>query len=317
MLDKNTFGKVAVVYGGWSSEREISLQSGKSVLESLLQSGVQAVGLDVKDSADFQQALNEVRPDRVFIALHGKGGEDGVIQGLLEAMRIPYTGSGILGTSLSINKLASKCIWQNKRLPTPEFIDLGEGFDVENVVSILGLPLAVKPAYEGSSIGISQVTTPEELRSAWESARRHSDIVFAERWVDGNEYSVAFVGDKIFSPIQLHTLNDFYDYQAKYVNNCTKYVCPASLSVERTTALQTLAWRAAQALGVDGWGRVDLRCDINGDFWLLEVNTVPGMTNHSLVPMAAQEADLDFECLVLKILATSCGRKNGADIIYF
>lgn len=314
---KNTFGKVAVLYGGSSPERDISLQSGMAVLAGLHQASVEAVGLDIKDFSEVQHAVSTAAPDRVFIVLHGKGGEDGIVQGLLEAMRIPYTGSGILGSSLSINKLASKCIWRSKGLPTPAFADLSESFDVEDVIATVGLPAAVKPAYEGSSFGISRVATVEALLDAWQLARSYSEVVFAERWMDGAEYSVAFVGDRIFPPIELRTAESFYDYRAKYERGYTEYICPAPLPIQQTSALQTLAWMAAQALGVDGWGRVDLRAAADKGFTLLEVNTVPGMTEHSLVPMAAQQDDMNFAQLVLAILETSRGRKNGANLVYF
>lgn len=316
MNNKGHFGKVVVLYGGWSSEREISLLSGQAVLSSLQKMGIDAIGLDVCNSKELVTKMVALDPSRVFIALHGRGGEDGSLQGLLESMNIPYTGSGILGSSLSINKLASKCIWRDKDLPTPKFLDLGQDFTPESIVSSLGLPLAIKPCHEGSSLGVSRVDTLEGLLPAWEKAREYDECVFAESWIEGEEYSVAFVGEHVFAPVLLKPQETFYDYTAKYESTATQYLCPAPLDLRELVRLQTMVWRAAQTLSVYGWGRVDLIRASDGTFWLLEVNTVPGMTDHSLVPIAAQQASFDFDELTLQILETSCNHKESHDVDY-
>ena len=316
MNNKDHFGKVAVLYGGWSSEREISLLSGQAVLSSLQKTGIDAVGLDVRSPKEVIKEIVALEPSRVFIALHGRGGEDGSIQGLLESMNIPYTGSGILGASLSINKLATKCIWRDKNLATPKFLDLGEEFNPDNVVAALGLPLAVKPCHEGSSLGISRVDTVEEMLPAWRKAREYDECVFAESWIEGEEYSVAFVGEHIFAPVLLKPIEGFYNYTAKYESRTTQYLCPAPLDLHETARLQTMVWHAAQALSVCGWGRIDLKRALDGTFLLLEINAVPGMTDHSLVPIAAQQASLGFDDLTLQILETSKNRKERHDVDY-
>ena len=305
MSDPELFGRVAVLFGGWSSEREISLRSGDCVLAGLQKAGVDAFGLDLDEPAKAIHVLSEASFDRAFIMLHGKGGEDGTIQGILETRGIPYTGSGVLGASLTMDKLLTKRIWLSENLPTPRFIELHRGFDADYVAENLGLPLAVKPALEGSSIGISKVTSVGELPSAWEKAAQRGGKVFAERWIEGDEYTVAFVGDQIFSPIRVELQREFYDYRAKYKDDGTHLVFADDLSVACVARLQGLAWIAAELLDVRGWGRVDLLRDTGGKFWLLEVNTVPGMTDHSLVPTAAKHDNFDFERLTLEILATS------------
>ena len=309
---KLDFGRVAVLMGGWSQEREISLQSGKAVLSALQGSGVDAFELDLKCGGDVA-TLGGERCDRAFIALHGRGGEDGVVQGMLEAMRIPYTGSGILGSALAINKLMSKRMWRQTGLPTPDFMELARGFDPDDVVDLLGLPLAVKPVLEGSSFGIHRVDSAECLQAAWADAASYGCQVIGERWIDGDEYTVGFLRDRILPPLKLeYDQHKFYDYQAKYEDSGTRYLCRDGLSVAATAQIQALAYRAANTLDVAGWGRVDLMRDRRGKFWLLEVNTVPGMTSHSLVPKAAQIEGVDFECATLEILATSLngeGRK--------
>ena len=309
MLDKQSFGKVAVLFGGWSAEREISLASGSAILKSLQENNVDVFGIDAKTPSGMVSELLKSKPDRVFIAIHGRGGEDGVTQGVLETMNIPYTGSGVFGSSLSLDKLASKQIWSANDLPTPKVVELYEGFDEEYIVETLGLPLAVKPRLEGSSLGISKVDCVEDLLPAWQKAAVYGEVL-AECWIIGEEYSVAFVRDRIFPAIALKTDTEFYDYDAKYKNGHTHFICPAHLEAAKMADLQYLVWTAAEALNIKGWGRIDLVCDEKGKFWLLEANTVPGMTSHSLVPLAAQQDNVSFNQLTLQILATSNERAD-------
>ena len=304
-VSATAFGRVAVLMGGWSQEREISLRGGRVVLEALRHAGVDAFAVDLTGGADFAD-LNSANCDRAFILLHGRGGEDGVVQGALEAMGVPYTGSGVLGSALAMNKIMSKRIWKQVGLPTPDFVELAPGFDPGEVAETLGLPLAVKPALEGSSLGVSRVTRVDELQRAWADASRYPGPVIAERWVDGEEYAVGLLRDRILPPIRIECGNqEFYDYQAKYEDTGTRYLCHDGLSLGETARAQSLSYLAADALGVTGWGRADLVRDGDGRFWLLEVNTSPGMTDHSLVPKAARADGMDFEQTVLEILATS------------
>ncbi len=300
-----SFGRVAVLMGGWSQEREISLQSGRAVLAALERAGVDAFAVDLKHGAELAE-LGRGRCDRAFIVLHGCGGEDGVVQGALEALHIPYTGSGVLGSALAMNKCMSKRMWQQRGLPTPDFMELAHGFDPDEVAATLGLPLAVKPALEGSSLGVSRVDAAAQLLPAWTEAARYAGPIIAERWISGEEYAVGFLGERVLAPVKLeYDDHEFYDYAAKYEDRGTRYLCPGDLSPGETAQLQSLSYLAAAALDVTGWGRTDLRRDEQGGFWLLEVNTVPGMTGHSLVPKAAQAEGMDFEQTVLEILATS------------
>ena len=299
------FGRVAVLMGGWSDEREISLQSGRAVLEALERTGVEAFAVDLTAGAELANLVCG-RCDRAFIVLHGKGGEDGVVQGALEAAGIPYTGSGVLGSALGMNKIMSKRIWRQMGLPTPVFIELARGFEPGDVVKSLGLPLAVKPVLEGSSLGVNRVDRVEQLQTAWAEASRYAGPVVAERWIDGDEYAVGFLPDRVLSPVRIEYDNhEFYDYRAKYEDRGTRYLCSNALSLGEAARVQSLSYLAADTLGVTGWGRVDLRRDKQGKFWLLEVNTSPGMTGHSLVPKAAQTDGMDFEEVVIEILATS------------
>ncbi len=300
-----TFGRVAVLMGGWSQERDISLRSGDAVLSALKSVGVDAFAVDLKGGAELA-GLGRERFARAFIALHGRGGEDGVVQAVLEAMRIPYTGSGVLASALAMNKLMSKRLWKQMGLSTPDFMELASGFVPGDVVEMLSLPLAVKPALEGSSLGVSRVNSADQLQQAWVEASRYEGPVIAERWIDGEEYAVGILRDRVLPPVKLEYDNHvFYDYQAKYEDNGTRYLCSDGLSPGETARLQSLSYLAADALVVTGWGRADLRRDANGKFWLLEVNTSPGMTGHSLVPKAAQADGMDFEQTVLEVLSTS------------
>lgn len=306
------FGKVAVLMGGRSAEREISLRSGNAVLQALRQRGVDAHGVDSGD--DVIEQLRVGSFDRTFIALHGRGGEDGVIQGALETIGMPYTGSGVLGSALGMDKLRCKRLWQSAGLPTPDYELLHADTDFAHVAGRLHLPLIVKPVHEGSSIGMSRVEQMPALADAYAQAARFDREVIAERWVHGAEYTAAILGHEALPLIRLETPNAFYDFEAKYQADTTRYHCPCGLPPEQERQLQQLALQAFDVCGASGWGRVDLLLDRDRHPWLIEINTVPGMTDHSLVPMAAKAAGLSFDELVLRILATSTTRDGaGAD----
>ncbi|MBL1141625.1 MAG: D-alanine--D-alanine ligase [Proteobacteria bacterium] len=297
------FGKVAVLMGGQSAERAISLESGQAVHAALCNAGVDAHAVDFNKN-EFQLLMNSGF-DRVFIALHGRGGEDGTIQGALETIGLPYTGSNVLASALAMDKMRSKAIWQAKNLPTPGAVELSDQTNWEQVAEELKLPIMVKPAREGSSVGASKVIQVEELSSAWEQANQYDNQVMAESWVEGSEYTIPILGDMVLPMIKLETKREFYDYQAKYEDDDTKYICPCGLDENVEKTLGGLAVQACKSLGVTGWSRVDLMIDKENKPWLIEVNTVPGMTSHSLVPMAAKQAGISFEQLVVEILATS------------
>jgi D-alanine-D-alanine ligase len=297
------YGKVAVLMGGRAAEREVSLRSGAAVLEALRRRGVDAHGVDA--AADVLDELARGGYARVFIALHGRGGEDGVMQGALEALGLPYTGSGVLASALGMDKLRTKQLWQGVGLPTPEFRLLSGGGDAETAVRELGLPLMIKPAREGSSIGITRVMEAGQAVPAYEQAAVLDGLVMAEHYIRGEEYTVAVLDGRALPVIGLQTPRGFYDFAAKYEADDTRYLLPSGLSEEREAALQDLALRAFAAVGARGWGRVDLMLDTYGQPWLLEVNTVPGLTDHSLVPMAAAAAGIDFDALILRILDSS------------
>ncbi|WP_061240621.1 D-alanine--D-alanine ligase [Ectopseudomonas composti] len=302
-LDPKTFGRVAVLFGGKSAEREVSLKSGNAVLGALQAAGVDAFGIDVGD--DFLARLNSEKIDRAFIVLHGRGGEDGSMQGLLECAGIPYTGSGILASALAMDKLRTKQVWHSLGLPTPRHAVLTSQADCETAATELGFPLIVKPAHEGSSIGMAKVENVEALIAAWQDAARYDSQVLVEQWIAGPEYTIAVLRGEVLPPIGLGTPHTFYDYDAKYLADDTQYRIPCGLSADKEAELKTLTARACEAVGTQGWARADVMQDASGQFWLLEVNTVPGMTDHSLVPMAARAAGLDFQQLVLAILADS------------
>ncbi len=297
------FGRVAVLLGGPSAEREVSLKSGGAVLEALRRSGVHAVAVDADGTV--LDRLRAERAERAFIALHGRWGEDGVIQGALEVAGIPYTGSGVLGSALAMDKLRSKQLWQGAGIPTPAYVELGGDIRIEQVVDGLGLPLFVKPSREGSSIGVSRVDTIDQLEAAWEQARLVDDRVIAERCIQGIELTVGVLGEEALPTIRLETPRTFYDYEAKYLSDTTRYLCPCGLDGQIERRLQEQSLAAFRLLDCSGWGRVDLMLDANGNPYFLEVNTVPGMTDHSLVPMAARAAGIEFDELVLRILETS------------
>ncbi len=302
-LDPKTFGRVVVLFGGKSAEREVSLKSGNAVLGALQAAGVDAFGIDVGD--DFLARLNSEKIDRAFIVLHGRGGEDGSMQGLLECAGIPYTGSGILASALAMDKLRTKQVWHSLGLPTPRHAVLTSQADCQAAATELGFPLIVKPAHEGSSIGMAKVENVEALIAAWQDAARYDSQVLVEQWIAGPEYTIAVLRGEVLPPIGLGTPHTFYDYDAKYLADDTQYRIPCGLSADKEAELKTLTARACEAVGTQGWARADVMQDASGQFWLLEVNTVPGMTDHSLVPMAARAAGLDFQQLVLAILADS------------
>jgi D-alanine-D-alanine ligase len=303
------FGRVALLYGGWSAEREISLKSGQAVLESLQKQGVDVEALDV--DRDVISQLQTGMYDRAFIILHGRGGEDGVIQGALEVIDLPYTGSGVMASALCMDKLMTKRIWRGVGLPTPEHRLIEKDTDIDQVITDLGLPLIVKPAREGSSIGMSKVDTAEQLPAAVTDAAAYDASVFVEQWVVGDEYTVSILNGRALPAIRLRTPKAFYNYEAKYQSNDTEYLCPCGLPADQEQEIQAVALKAFDASGATGWGRVDLMLDKKGQSWLIEINTVPGMTDHSLVPMAAREAGIDFDALALEILATSLDKEGG------
>jgi len=296
-------GNVVVLMGGHSAEREVSLRSGAAILEALCAIGCRAHGIDWRN--DKLEHLLSTRPDRVFIALHGRGGEDGSLQGALEIAGIPYTGSGVLGCALSMDKVRSKRIWQRTGLPTPEFAVADEDANLEVLVERLGLPLMVKPAREGSSIGISLVETRDQLSAAIALARTYDASVLIEAFVRGGEYTLSIVDGVALPSIKLETPRRFYDYEAKYHATTTCYHCPSGLASSAEAALVTLGLAAFEALDAHGWARVDFMVDRQGHPLLIELNAVPGMTDHSLVPMAARQAGWPFEYLVARILRSS------------
>jgi len=298
------FGKVAVLMGGPSDEHEISLLTGNAVLEALQSQDVDAQGFDARDGSILTD-LQNAGIDRVFIALHGRWGEDGVIQGALEVLDIPYTGSGVLGSAIAMEKARCKFMWQGAGLPTPEFILLKTDSDLALAAAQIGFPLAVKPSREGSSLGISKAGNQKELAQSWQVAKKLDDIVLAEKWITGTELTVAILDDRALPVIRLETAGQFYDYEAKYLSEETSYICPCGLPAEFEEEVQKLAIRAFEISACSGWGRVDVLLDESQKPYLLEVNTVPGMTSHSLVPMAAKQAGMDFNQLVIRILETT------------
>ena len=297
------FGKVAVLLGGKSAEREISLMSGNGVLKALRSKGVDAHAFDPAERDLFQ--LKREGFARCFIALHGRGGEDGTVQGALEMLGVPYTGSGVLGSALAMDKARAKLVWQASGLPTPAFELLEGSGDMLGVAGRLGLPLVVKPANEGSSIGITKVRAAGELEEAYALAVNYDSSVIVEKCIEGPEYTASIVGDEVLPLIRIEAPQGNYDYQNKYFTDDTKYICPCGLPAQKEEALKALALDSFELLGCAGWGRVDLMLDANGDPWLLEANTSPGMTSHSLVPMAARAVGVSYEDLCVKILEGS------------
>ena len=303
-MQASDFGKVAVLMGGASAEREISLRSGEAILSALRKRDVDAHALDAGDE-DFVRQLAGGGFQRVFNALHGRGGEDGVVQGLLESLAIPYTGSGVLGSALAMDKLRTKQMWEGVNLPTPAFVTLNSDADLQAAVDQLGFPMILKPVHEGSSIGMTKVMRELDLKQAWRDAEQYDSEVLAERWVEGTEYTAAIVADTALPLIRLETPRAFYDYEAKYQADSTRYHCPCGLAPDQEFQFQELAKHAFAAVAATGWGRVDFFLDAAYRPWLIEVNTVPGMTDHSLVPMAARVFGWDMPELVWRILETS------------
>lgn len=297
------FGKVAVLMGGSAAEREISLRSGNAVYQALVANGIDTVAIDVTGSPI--EALAGLAVDRVFNIIHGRGGEDGVLQAVLQVLGLPYTGSGVLASALAMDKLRTKLCWQGLGLPTPKWFVLRSEQDIDACISALGFPVIVKPAQEGSSIGMSKAHDRDELVAALRLAQPYQCEVYAEQWVQGQEYTVGILAGEALPAIRLETPNVFYDFDAKYRANTTRYHCPCGLPAAREQQLQALALEACEALNVQGWARVDLFIDHQDGAQLIEVNTVPGMTDHSLVPMAAKAAGVDFNELVWRILETS------------
>lgn len=299
------FGRVAVMMGGSAAEREVSLRSGAAVHEALKNKGVDAIAIDVSGSPI--DALAGLKIDRVFNIIHGRGGEDGVLQGVLEVLGIPYTGSGVMASALTMDKLRTKLCWQGYGLVTPKWCLLQDEADLDDCIAKLGFPVIVKPAQEGSSIGMSKASNRDELVKALSVAAQYRCDVYAEAWVTGKEYTVAVLDGTALPVIRLETPHAFYDYEAKYQATTTQYHCPCGLNPDQEQLIKDLAVTACKVVGVKGWGRVDVFIDDAGQYQLIEVNTVPGMTDHSLVPMAARQAGMDFEELVWRILETSCG----------
>ena len=300
MSNASKFGKVAVLLGGKSAEREVSLDSGTAVLEALVRSGVNAEAFDPQE----RSVTELVNYDRAFIVLHGRGGEDGQIQGALEWLNVPYTGTGVQGSAIGMDKVKTKQVWQGSELPTAPYRIVTKDSDAADIVNSLGLPLIIKPVHEGSSIGMSKVEKIEDFAEAIAKATEHDAVVMAEQWITGREFTIVVLNGQALPVIRLEPPQDvaFYDYEAKYNRNDVQYGIPCGLTEAEEQQLKALSLRAFQAVGASGWGRIDAMQDEQGNFWLLEVNTVPGMTSHSLVPKAAAAVGYSFDDLCVAIL---------------
>lgn len=298
---RQALGRVAVLMGGDSAERAVSLKSGEAVLAALQKAGVDAFGLDVQGS--LLNVVANPQFDRAFIALHGRGGEDGTVQAILAQAGIPFTGSETLASALAMDKLRSKYVFQGCGLPTPPFRAMASEDEANDILAHLQVPLSVKPSREGSSIGIRKVYTRDELVDAYRDASMHDPLVLVEQWIEGPEFTVSVLQGQALPAIGLSTDHVFYDYEAKYITNDTRYQIPCGLPEDQEIRLQALSVAAMAVVGCRTWGRVDIMQDRAGAFWLLEVNTVPGMTDHSLVPMAARAAGISFEELVVRIVS--------------
>jgi len=299
------YGKVVVLMGGRSAEREVSLKSGAAVLAGLKRKGVDVHGLDVKEN--YIHALQEGRYDRAFNILHGTEGEDGVMQAVLQALNIPYTGSGVMASALSMDKLRSRYALRGAGLPTPKTVVVSSESMLPQVPEELGLPLVIKPNSQGSSVGVTKVRDEKDLKKAYAEASKLDDIVLAEEWIGGKELHASILGDRALPLIHVQAAGEFYDYEAKYLSNSTVYHCPCGLDDAQEKRVQELAIEAFRVLGCRGWGRVDFLLDEKGNPYVLEMNTLPGMTDHSLVPMAAKQAGIPFDDLVIEILESSIG----------
>lgn len=310
ITDAADFGRVAVLLGGDSAEREISLLTGEAVLAALRRRGVQAVAVDPRDG--LEALLDGPGFDRAWLALHGRGGEDGLMQGALEMLGMPYTGSGVLGSALSMDKLRSKQLFIAWGLATPRWRVISAPGEAADIVAELGLPLIVKPAGEGSSVGMSKVTATAELPAAFDEASRWTGPVLVEEWISGGEYSVGVLQDEVLPAVRIETPRVFYDYEAKYFSDDTRYHCPCGLAAAREAEYAAQVRSAFAAVGASGWGRVDFLLPEDGVPRFLEVNTIPGMTSHSLVPMGARQAGIDFDELVWRVLETSFGPRGAS-----
>jgi len=302
------FGKVAVLMGGLSAEREVSFKSGQAVLDALLRKGVNAIGIDANRNTVLQ--LQQENFDRVFIVLHGRWGEDGVIQGALESIGMPYTGAGVTACAIAMDKILTKRIWQSYGLPTANFCEVRSAEELNGLSKKLGLPLYVKAPHEGSSVGVIKVNQESELEQAWRSASEHDEAILCESFNSGDELTVAILGEKALPVIRIVAANEFYDFDAKYESDETQYLCPAGLNDELEERVKRLAEQAFAAIQGRGWGRVDIMLDASGEPQLLEINMVPGMTDHSLVPMAAKAIGLSFDDLVVQILSDTLALKS-------
>jgi len=300
-LEARDFGKVAVLMGGTSNERDISLKSGEAVLKALLRKNIVAKAIDPKkDNLDQLQNFN-----RAFICLHGKDGEDGEIQTYLENINLPYTGSNILSSSLGMDKFKSKTIWKSKKISTPNFMQVNHIGDFEKASNYCRLPFFIKPANSGSSIGIAIIKNQNDFILAFEKAFKIDKIVIVESIVVGNEYTLPIIGNKLFPIIEIKPKTEFYDYEAKYLRDDTEFICPADIAPPLVENINTLCMNAFNEIGCSGWGRVDFIIDKNKNIYIIEINTVPGMTRHSLVPMSTRYAGIEFDDLVMMILETS------------
>lgn len=310
-VSAETFGRVAVLMGGWSAERPVSLMTGEAVLAGLLRRGVDAHGVDAGRKTLLE--LETAGFDRVWIALHGAGGEDGVAQAVLELLQIPYTGSGVLASALSLDKGRCKSVWAAQGIPTPAHRLLTPDMDFTAVAADIGLPLFVKPVHEGSSLGMTRVDAADDLETAYRAAAVYDDEILVERLIEGEEYTAAILDGQVLPLLRIEVTEGFYDYRAKYESGATRYHCPCGLPEDREAELAALSLRAFEAVDAAGWGRVDFMLDAEGQPWFLELNTVPGMTSRSLVPMAAAAAGIDFDELVWRILVTTLEQREDGD----
>lgn len=295
------FGKVAVMFGGTSNERSVSLISGAAVLAALQNCGVDAYKFDPSEKP--LQALKDENFDRVFIILHGKFGEDGTVQGALEAIQMPYTGCGVMASAIGMDKWRTKLVWQGAGLPSPKFYLLNDDSDFDQIERDLGLPLFIKPACEGSSVGVIKVKTAGSLKDAFDEVKKIDSLIIAEKFIGGGEYTCAILGERALPSIRIIPKTEYYDFEAKYNRDDTEYLCPSDLSESEEIKIRELALQAFKIIGGCGWGRVDFLKDTDGSLYLLEINTAPGMTSHSLVPMAAKQIGLSFDELCVEILS--------------